>query len=163
MNALHERPIAGKVSIIAPTIGLTAADIQKADLLLAGLYDAALYSERITMKLDCVAIALRRQFISYDSAVEWLFCLGLLDYVDPEQIRQKGPPMTAAQSTYDALLWELREYGVHRFKHRPTQWRLGELSAPQVQDLTAAIKRLQTKYPRTCTNQLIAVIGKISK
>ena len=71
--------------------------------------------------------------------------------------------MTAAQSTYDALLWELREYGVHRFKQRPTQWRLGELSAPQVQDLTAAIKRLQTKYPRTCTSQLIAVIGKISK
>ena len=55
--------------------------------------------------------------------------------------------MTAPQSTYDALLWELHEYGVHRFKHQPTQWRLGELSAPQVQDLTAAIKRLRSKYP----------------
>jgi hypothetical protein len=162
MNALHERPITGKVSIIAPAIGLTAADIQKTDLLLASLYDASLGAERITMKLDCVATALRRQFISHDSAVEWLFRLGLLGYVDSEQFRRRSP-MTAAQSTYDALLWELREYGVHRLKHRPTQWRLGELSAPQVQDLTAAIKRLQTKYPRTCTNQLIAVIGKISK
>jgi hypothetical protein len=37
MNALHERSIAGKVSIIAPTIGLTAADIQKTDLLLASV------------------------------------------------------------------------------------------------------------------------------
>jgi hypothetical protein len=163
MYQLHERPIEGKVSIIAPTVGLTAADIQKADLLLAGLYDASLCAERITMKLDCVATALRRQFISYDSAVEWLFRLGLLDYVDPEQIRQEGPPMTAAQSTYDALLWELREYGVHRLKHRPTQRRLSELSTQQVQDLTAALRRLQATYPRTCTNQLIAVIGKISK
>jgi len=91
MYQLHERPIEGKVSIIAPTVGLTAADIQKADLLLAGLYDASLCAERITMKLDCVATALRRQFISYDSAVEWLFRLDLLGYVDSEQFRQVVP------------------------------------------------------------------------
>jgi hypothetical protein len=89
MYQLYERPITGKVSIIAPTIGLSAADIQKADLLLASLYDASLYAERITMKLDCVATALRRQFISYDSAVEWLFRLGLLGYVGREQFRHE--------------------------------------------------------------------------
>jgi hypothetical protein len=65
MYQLHERPITGKVSIIAPTVGLTAADIQKADLLLASLYDASLCAERITMKLDCCS-NLRRQLISYD-------------------------------------------------------------------------------------------------
>jgi hypothetical protein len=81
MNALHERPIAGKVSIIAPTIGLTAADIQKTDLLLASLYDAGQYAERVAMKLDFVATALCRQFIFYDSATSWLSDLGLLDYV----------------------------------------------------------------------------------
>ena len=81
MVSIHERPITGKVSIIAPTIGLTAADIQKADLLLASLYDAGQDAERVAMKLDCVATALRRQFISYDSAVEWLSDLGLLNYV----------------------------------------------------------------------------------
>jgi len=91
MLQVHERPITGKVLISAPTVGLTAADIQKTDLLLASLYDASLCAERITMKLDCVATALRRQFISYDSAVEWLFRLDLLGYVDSEQFRQVVP------------------------------------------------------------------------
>ena len=91
MFSIHDAKIAGKVSIIAPTIGLTAADVQKTDLLLASLYDASLCAERITMKLDCVATALRRQFISYDSAVEWLFRLDLLGYVDSEQFRQVVP------------------------------------------------------------------------
>lgn len=81
MIALHERSITGKVPIIAPTIGLTAVDIQKADLLLASLYDAALYAERVAMKMECVATALRQQFISYDSAISWLADLGLLNYV----------------------------------------------------------------------------------
>jgi hypothetical protein len=81
MYQLQQRPITGKVSIIAPTIGLAAIDIQKADLLLTSLYDAGLYAERVTMKLDCVATALRRQFISYDSAINWLSDLGLFDYV----------------------------------------------------------------------------------
>jgi hypothetical protein len=87
---------------------LTEANFQRSDLLLSSLYDASQRAERVSMKLDCVATALRRQFISYDSAVEWPFRLGLLGYVDREQFRQ-------------------------------------------------------TKHPRTCTNQLIAVIGKISK
>ena len=81
MFSIHERPITSKVSIIAPTIRLTATDIHKADLLLASLYDGSLCAERITMKLDCVATALRRQFISYDSAINWLSDLGLLNYV----------------------------------------------------------------------------------
>jgi hypothetical protein len=71
--------------------------------------------------------------------------------------------MTAAQSTYEAVVWELRECGVTRLKHQPTQRRLSELSTQQTQDLKAALRRLQATYPRTCTNQLIAVIGKISK
>lgn len=60
---------------------ITEANFQKADLLLHSLYDAALHAERVAMKLDCVATALRRQLISYDSAVNWLSDLGLLDYV----------------------------------------------------------------------------------
>ena len=81
MNALHDRPIGGKIQKTVANFQLTAADIQKADLLLASLYDAALCAERVTMKLDCVATALRRQFISYDSAISWLADLGLLNYV----------------------------------------------------------------------------------
>lgn len=81
MYHLHERSIAGKIPVIPTSIKLTAADIQKADLLLAALYDAGLYAELVAMKLDCVATALRRQFISYDPAINWLSDLGLLDYV----------------------------------------------------------------------------------
>jgi hypothetical protein len=117
MLQLHESLITGKTNPITVELGsgprqtLRArklTEIQKADLLLHSLYDAALCADRVAMKLDYVATALRRQFISYDSAVEWLFRLGLLGYVDREQFRQ-------------------------------------------------------TKHTRTCTNQLIAVIGKISK
>ena len=81
MIQVHECPFAGKIPVIPTPIKLTAADIQKADLLLATLYDAALYAECLAMKLDCVATALRRQFISYDSAINWLSDLGLLNYV----------------------------------------------------------------------------------
>jgi hypothetical protein len=81
MYQLPERSIAGKMPVIATPVKLTAADIQKADLLLASLYDASLCAERVAMKLDCVATALRRQFISYNSAIEWLSDLGLLNYI----------------------------------------------------------------------------------
>jgi hypothetical protein len=81
MYQLQQRPIAGKVAINLPSVGLAAVDIQKADLLLASLYDAGQDAERVAMKLDYVATALRRQFISYSSAINWLSDLGLLNYV----------------------------------------------------------------------------------
>jgi len=89
MFSIHDAQVAGKVPIITPTAGLTAIDIQKADLLLASLYDAGQYAERVAMKLDFVATVLRRQFISYDSAVEWLRQLGLLRFVSQEQFRHE--------------------------------------------------------------------------
>jgi hypothetical protein len=60
---------------------LTPASFQQADLLLASLYDAGLNAERVAMKLDYVATALRWQLITYDSAMSWLSDLDLLDYV----------------------------------------------------------------------------------
>jgi hypothetical protein len=100
MPQLHESPIAGKTNPIVAiavepdsgthqTLPRELTELQKADLLLASLYEAGLQAEHVAMKLDCVATALRRQFISYDSAVEWLFRLGLLGYVDREQFRQE--------------------------------------------------------------------------
>jgi hypothetical protein len=56
-------------------------DLQQTDLLLTSLYEAGLYAERVAMKLDCIATGLRRQFISYDSTINWLSDLGLLNYV----------------------------------------------------------------------------------
>jgi hypothetical protein len=61
----------------------------------------------------------------------------------------------AASTTCDALLWELREYGLQRLKHSSTLQRLSQLSNKQLQDLIAALMRLQAKYPRTCSNQLL--------
>jgi hypothetical protein len=81
MLQLHDRLVAGKLSLIAVPIKVTAADIQKADLLLAAIYDASLNAERVAIKLDYVAAALRRQFICCDSAINWLSDLGLLNYV----------------------------------------------------------------------------------
>ena len=81
MNVLHQHPIAGKVPIIAINAALTAPNFQKTDLLLSSLYDAGQDAERVAMKLDYVATALRRQFITYDSAINWISDLGLLNYV----------------------------------------------------------------------------------
>jgi hypothetical protein len=60
---------------------LTPANFQQTDFLLASLYDAGQNAERIAVKLDYVATALRRQLISCDSAISWLSSLDLLDYV----------------------------------------------------------------------------------
>jgi hypothetical protein len=64
-------------------------------------------------------------------------------------------PKEAASTTCDALLWELREYGLRRLKHPPTLRRLSQLSNKQFADLIAALTRLQSKHPKTCSNQLL--------
>jgi hypothetical protein len=64
-----------------PHARLREANFQKADLLLSSLYDAGQQAELVAMKLECIATALRRQFISYDSAINWLSNLDLLNYV----------------------------------------------------------------------------------
>jgi hypothetical protein len=67
-------------------------------------------------------------------------------------------PRHAAQSTFDALLWELREYGVERLKREPTQNRLAQLSSEQLRQLVTAFERLQAQYTRTVTPELIATL-----
>jgi hypothetical protein len=64
-------------------------------------------------------------------------------------------PKEAAASTYDALLWELREHGLRRLKHPPTLSRLSQLSNKQFAELVAALTRLRPRHPKTCSNQLI--------
>jgi hypothetical protein len=55
----------------------------------------------------------------------------------------------AAQSTYDAVLWVLRSYGVARLADDWTLPRLAEFSAEQLADLIAAMRRLKAteKWP----------------
>jgi len=96
-------------------------------------------------------------------------CDGLVDQCayDREMIARwdrdypAQPPTTtaklkeAASTTCDALLWELREYGLRRLKHSPTLHRLSQLSNKQFVDLIAALTRLQANYPKTCSNHLL--------
>jgi len=61
----------------------------------------------------------------------------------------------AASATCDALLWELREYGLRQLKRPSTLQRLSRLSNKQIEDLIAALTRLQANYPKTCSSQLL--------
>jgi hypothetical protein len=64
----------------------------------------------------------------------------------------------AAQSTYDAVLWVLRESGTARLGDKWTRSRLGDFSTAQIKDLIAAMERMQPRYPRTITDELIAAL-----
>lgn len=62
----------------------------------------------------------------------------------------------AAQSTYDAVLWVLRTYGVARLTDNWMLPRLAEFSPEQMQDLIAAMRRLRAtaQWPNV-TDQLV--------
>jgi hypothetical protein len=63
----------------------------------------------------------------------------------------------AAQSTYDAVLWVLRTYGVARLGNGWMMPRLAQFSADQFQELVAAMRRLRAsgKWPAV-TDQLVS-------
>jgi Holliday junction resolvase RusA-like endonuclease len=67
----------------------------------------------------------------------------------------------APQSTYDAALFELREYGITQLEKPNCQRRLAMLSPKQLEDITAALLRLQPCY-QTITDELIATLREIS-
>jgi hypothetical protein len=62
----------------------------------------------------------------------------------------------AAQSTFDAVLWALRTYGVVRLSDTWMLPRLADFSPEQVRELVAAMRRLRAtaQWPNV-TDQLI--------
>ena len=74
-------------------------------------------------------------------------------------IRRERERHGAAQSTYDAALWELREYGADRLSHPECQRRLGELSLDQLRELGNALTRLKDRYPSITEQLLDALAG----
>jgi len=52
----------------------------------------------------------------------------------------------AAQSTYDAALWELRTYGLAQLAKENCRRRLCDLSTKQLRELIAALARLRSQY-----------------
>jgi hypothetical protein len=64
----------------------------------------------------------------------------------------------AAQSTYDAALWVLREYGVARLDDAWMRPRLADFSTAQLKELIAAMERMRPRYPRTITDELLSTL-----
>jgi hypothetical protein len=62
----------------------------------------------------------------------------------------------APQTTYDAVLWVLREYGVARLDDAWMRPRLREFSTTQLKELIAAMGRMQPRYP--ITSELISTL-----
>ena len=65
----------------------------------------------------------------------------------------------APQSTYDALLYELRSEGSPALKAPNCRGRLALLSTDQLRELIAALIRLRPQQPTTITDELIGTIG----
>jgi len=72
---------------------------------------------------------------------------------EAERARQplpQAPPQSTAkrapQSTYEALLWELREYGLAQLAKQNCRERLAALSTDQLRELIAALMRLRSRH-----------------
>jgi hypothetical protein len=68
-----------------------------------------------------------------------------------------------AQSTWDAVLWVLRTYGMKRINDAWLTTRLAEFSDAQVEELFAALTRLSARpeYAGTVTKGLLGEIAKL--
>ena len=67
-------------------------------------------------------------------------------------------PLRAARSTFDACLFELREYGIKQLANPSCRRRLAELSSKQVAELLNALVRLRSRYPNI-TDDLLFELG----
>jgi hypothetical protein len=68
------------------------------------------------------------------------------------------PSPGAPRSTYDAVLWVSREYGLARIDDKWMRPRLAEFFTTQLNELIAAMGRMQSRYPRTITGELISIL-----
>ena len=64
----------------------------------------------------------------------------------------------AARGTCDALLYELRTYGVAQLSNPSCRRRLADLSTNQMRDLIESLLRLRSQYA-AITDELIGVLG----
>jgi hypothetical protein len=64
----------------------------------------------------------------------------------------------AARSTFDACLFELREYGIKQLANPICRRRLADLSSKQMAELLNALVRLRSRYPNI-TDDLLFELG----
>jgi hypothetical protein len=62
------------------------------------------------------------------------------------------------QATYDAVLWELRTYGLAQLANENCRRRLSDLSTKQLRELIAALMRLRSQY-LTINDELLLKLG----
>jgi hypothetical protein len=67
-------------------------------------------------------------------------------------------PRRRADATYDALLYELRTYGIAQLAKPNCRDRLSSLSTRQLRELIAALMRLKPKYP-AINDELLLKLG----
>jgi hypothetical protein len=67
-------------------------------------------------------------------------------------------PPRAARSTFDACLFELREYGINQLADPSCRRRLADLSSKQVAELLTVLVRLRPRYPNI-TDDLLFELG----
>lgn len=68
----------------------------------------------------------------------------------------------AAESTFQAVLWVLREYGMARLYDSWVLDRVAQFSPAQIEELIAALTRLKTKpLGRNVTDELIAGVARM--
>jgi hypothetical protein len=64
----------------------------------------------------------------------------------------------AAQSTVEALMYELREHGVDQLKNANTQRRFAEFSGRQLREVIERLIKLRPRYPPGITEELITTL-----
>ena len=66
----------------------------------------------------------------------------------------------APKATYDAVVYELRTYGLPQLNKPDCQRRLSDLSAPQLKNLIAGLQQRRGQYPNVC-DELLTTLATI--
>jgi hypothetical protein len=89
--------------------------------------------------------------------------IGGINHVDYEAaLRKRRAEHGAAQSTVEAVKYELRTYGLAAIAGPNCQRRLADLSDAQMRDVIECLDRLRPKYPAITDSLLLALAELIS-
>jgi hypothetical protein len=112
-------------------------------------------SARLTLFETCL--------MELDEAFDGLMSSLPLSFWKPDDLafnQPKAPPAPrkAPQATIDALVYELRTYGIAGLRNEVCLGRLETLSSDQMQDLIRSLSRLKIAYP-AITEELLIKLG----
>jgi hypothetical protein len=143
MNAFTPN-IAVEHGEVDPKLALLARAAARFELVRAGELDVDEAFDGLVAGLQCSC--------SRDLVEKWE-----REFPSPAPRRSTRPP-AAPQSTFEALVFELRTHGLPQLTKKSCRQRLGRLSTQQVRDLVAALRRLRPRYS-AITEELILKLG----